>query len=69
MFKKLTGLGRFCIIAVIVAVLAVVGYYVLPKFGIGGQGEGNKQNQGSGLFSSKSDKYDAAIIDFFKESV
>ena len=62
MFKKLTGLGRFCVIAVIVAVLAVIGYYVLPKFGIGGQGEGNQQNPGSGLFSSKSDKYDAAII-------
>lgn len=63
MFKKLTGFGRFCVIAVIVAAIALTGYFVLPMFGVGGGSEtGTPAQKKSGLFSGKSDKCDAAII-------
>ena len=63
MFKKLTGFGRFCVIAVIVAAIALTGYFVLPMFGVGGGSEtGTPAPKKSGLFSGKSDKCDAAII-------
>ena len=64
MFKKLTGLGRLCVIVLIVSVLGLVAYFTLPTLGIGNQTAENGQPQkpSSGIFSGKSDKYDAAII-------
>jgi NitT/TauT family transport system substrate-binding protein len=66
MFSKLTGIGRFCVILILVAIVAVVGYFVLPKFGIGEPKDvpqaQKSSKPSSGLFSNKSDKYDAAII-------
>ena len=60
MFKKLTGFGRFCVIAVIVAIAGIAAYYFVPGFN-GDTQPGQKSN--GGLFSRTSaEDYDAAII-------
>lgn len=57
MFKKLTGFGRFCVIAVIVAIVGIAAYYLVPGLNNG------DSKQTSGIFSRSSvEDYDAAII-------
>ena len=68
MFSKLTGFGRFCVIAVIVAIVAVAAYYFIPGLN---QKENNNPQKTENVSSpskkplfggNSANRYDAAII-------